>query len=96
MRQHEHLKFSLTVQTDDRHVIGCLSVLAWISEPDNPRKVHIEGQLGGHWERNGHQAIFHFSSADIRSRLIDESKALYGDVWKVKDRRDDDLPYCVK
>ncbi len=93
MSQHDHLKFSLTVQTDDRKVIGCLSVFAWISEPDNPRQIHIEGQRGGNWERNGHNAVFHFSSIEIRKQFIDEARALFGNVWEVKDQRDDDPPY---
>jgi hypothetical protein len=93
MSEHQKLNFSITVYTDDRNLIGDLSVLAWISEPENPRQMHIEGQKGGNWERNGHQAIFHFSNAEVRQQFIEAARALYGDAWKLKDQRDNDPPY---
>jgi hypothetical protein len=93
MSQNEHLKFSMTVHTDDRKLIGCLSALAHVSQPENRRQIHIEGQVGGNWERNGHQAIFHFSSAEIRQEFIKTAQLLYGHGWKVKEQRDNDPPY---
>ena len=93
MSQNEDLKFSITVHTDDRKLIGHLSVLAHIHQPENKRQIHIEGQVGGKWERNGHQAVFHFSSAEIRQKFTKTAQKLYGAAWKVKDQRDDDPPY---
>ena len=93
MIQNESLKFSITLQTDDRGMIGSLSVLAHISQPENSRQVHIEGVPGGNWEQNGHQATFHFSSVEYRQEFIETARNPYADAWQIKDQRDNDPPY---
>ncbi|HEY3916127.1 MAG TPA: hypothetical protein VGN61_16705 [Verrucomicrobiae bacterium] len=93
MREIQNFNFSITVHAEDRNLIGNLSVLAWIAEFENPRQIHIEGQVGGNWDGNGHQAVFHFSSAEIRQQFIEMSTALYGGAWSLKDQRDNDPPY---
>jgi len=92
MSKHQRFNFSITVHTDDRNLIGNLSALAWTAEPENPREIHIEGQQGGNWERNGHQATFHFSGAEIRQQFIEAARALYRDAWEIEDQRDIDPP----
>jgi hypothetical protein len=93
MNQHQNFKFSVTVHTDDQSLVGNLSALAHISEPENPRQIYIEGQAGGNWEKNGHQATFHFSNAENRHDFIEIAGKLYADTWKIKDQRDNDPPY---
>ncbi len=92
MSQNEDLKFSITVHTDNQELIGFLSVVAHISQPENRRQIHVEGQKEGNWERNGHHAIFHFSETDHRQQFIEAAKGLYGDAWEIKDMRDNDPP----
>ena len=93
MSRYRNFRFSITVQTDDRKLIGCLSAVAHVCQPENPRQIHIEGQKGGNWERNGHHAIFHFSRAKHLQKFIITARKMYGDTWKIKDQKEDDPPY---
>ncbi len=86
-------KFSITVHADDRKLIGELSALAHVCQPENTRQIHIEGQFGGNWERNGHHATFHFSSAENRQSFIETAERLYPLAWSIKDQRNNDPPY---
>jgi hypothetical protein len=82
-------KFSITVHADDRKLIAELSVLAHICQPENTRQICIQGQIGGTWQRNGHQANFHFSSPDHRQEFIETAEKLVAPDWKIKDQRND-------
>jgi hypothetical protein len=93
MSRYQNLKFSVTVHTDDRELIGCLSALAHCCQPENPRQILIEGQARGNWERNGNQATFHFSSEANRETFIDTAKVVYTHSWRVDDQRDNDPPH---
>jgi len=92
MRQNDHFKFSVTVHCADRNLIGCLSIHAWLCEPENPRRIHIAGEEGDEWEHNGHNASFHFTREANRRTFIDESQTLFKQSLKITDQRDDDPP----
>lgn len=92
MSQYPNFKFSVTVHTDDRELIGCLSALAHCCEPVNPRQIYIEGQIGSGWERNEHQATFHFSNDQNRESFIDFAKKHYAHSLKIIEQKDNNPP----
>jgi hypothetical protein len=76
MSEHLHHRFSVTIHTDDRAIVGCLRALAEFSQKYGNNKIPCDDTKDEDWNREGHRVTFRFSTAQYRDGLIAEAKRL--------------------
>lgn len=89
--QHELYRFSVTIQSDDLPVVGCLRALAQYSQRTGNNRIPWGGTKDLDWERAGYRVTFHFTSADFREGFLREAtRVLLAEAWMEVGRSDSD------
>ena len=88
---HVDHKYSITVQTDDLAVVGCLRALAKFSQKFGNNQIPWGGTKDKDWERDHGHVTFRFSTPEYRNRFLSEAERLLPKAsWKPVDTSDND------
>jgi hypothetical protein len=88
---HADYHFSVTVQTDDLALLGCLRALSAHVQTVGNNRIPWGGTKETDWERDKHQATFHFSDPQIRESFLAEAQRLLPTgLWNVVSQNDAD------
>jgi hypothetical protein len=90
-RTHKDFHYSVTIQTDDLALLGCLRALTQHLQVTGNARIPWGGTKREDWERDGHHATFHFSSSDYREEFLRHARRLLpANLWRVTREKDDD------
>jgi hypothetical protein len=91
MPQHAHYRYSVTIHTDDRALLGCFRALAQHCQRTGNVRIPWGGTKDEDWTRDQHCVTFRFTTPAYRQALIDEANRLFPlDLWKEERRSDTD------
>ena len=89
--QHRLYHYSVTFQTSDLALLGCLRALAQYAQTTGNPRIPWGGTKYEDWKQAGQQATFRFTSAAYRSSFIAQvERLLPGGLWNITGQRDDD------
>lgn len=88
---HADHKYSITVQTDDLAVVGCLRALAKYSQKVGNNQIPWGGTKNKDWKRDHRHVTFRFSAPEYRNCFLSEVERLLPKAsWKLIGTSDDD------
>ena len=91
MTTHDDHRFSVTIQTEDLAVVGCLGALAKFSQKTGNNNIPWGGTKDDEWRRGGRRVTFGFSSPSYREGYLAELKRLLPiHLWTVVATSDTD------
>ena len=89
----EHAKhhFSITFQTSDLAVVGCLRALAKFCQKTGNNQIPWGGTKDKDWRNAENHITFRFTTPDYRDGLASEAqRLLQRELWSVVDKSDTD------
>lgn len=91
MSTHKEFHFSITIHTDDLALLGCFRSLSQHAQATGNARIPWGGTKREDWQRDKHQATFHFTSSLYRDDFLHHSRRLLpAGMWQVVAQRDDD------
>lgn len=91
MANHAEYRFSVTIKTEDRTVVGCLRSIALISQKTGNVKIPWGGTSDDNWRRDGGEVTFRFTLPAYRDGFLAEvERLLPRDLWSVVSQSDKD------
>ena len=88
---HKEFHFSVTIQTDDLAVLGCLRALSQHAQATGNARIPWGGTKREDWAHAKHRVTFHFSSTVYRDGFLRQARRLLStDLWQIIGTRDDD------
>src|SRR6056297_3389337 len=91
MTDHRLHHYSVTIQSDDLAVVGCLRSLAQFSQKTGNNRIPWGGTKDADWRRDGKTVTFRFTSAAYREGFLAEAaRLLPSGLWSVVSSTDDD------
>ena len=91
MSEYDLYHFSLTLQTTDAAILGCLRSLAHHTAGGPRPQISWGGTKEPEWKRNGGKVVLRFTSADRRTRFLAEAnRVIVQGFWTKLSQRDDD------
>jgi hypothetical protein len=81
MRQHDHFKFSVTIQSENLFMVSAMRGLAMCCQSEINRQIAVAGASNGHWKANEGRATFYFTSPSNRTMFLKEVSILFGTGW---------------
>jgi hypothetical protein len=87
---YKEFKHSVTIQSDDLHLVSCLRGLAWHCQETVSRQVAWGGTKKPDWQNNSHQITFHFNRVWYRENFLKHAERLFPSGWqKVSESNND-------
>jgi hypothetical protein len=91
MTEYSNYRFSVTIETDDLAIVGCLRVLAKFSQKTGNNQIPWGGTKDRDWRRYNHQITFRFSIPQYRDGFVAEARRLLPEsLWTAVDQSDAD------
>ena len=91
MSEYDLYHYSLTLQTSDPAVLGCLRSLAHHTAGGPRPQISWGGTKEPDWQRNGGKVVLRFTSADRRTRFLAEAnRVLVQGLWTKLSQNDND------
>jgi hypothetical protein len=88
---HKDYHYSVTVQTDDLALLGCLRAISQHAQATGNARIPWGGTKCEDWEQANHHATFHFSSAHYREEFLRHARRLLpSDLWHATAQKNDD------
>lgn len=88
---HEHYRYAVTVQTDDKGVLYCLRSVAKLCQRTGNNQIPWGGTKDKDWRRAGNRATFRFDRPEYRDGFLAEARRLLpADSWSVDSQSDND------
>lgn len=88
---HRDFHYSVTIQTDDLALLGCLRALSQHAQATGNARIPWGGTKKQDWERDRHHATFHFTSTTYRDDFLHHARRLLPEkMWRVTEQSDDD------
>ena len=91
MSDHQKYRFSVTTQSDDLAVIGCLRALADYSQKAGNRRIAWSGTTDDAWKESGSMVTFRFTEAIFRDTFREAAtRLLVAGSWVMVATHDND------
>jgi hypothetical protein len=88
---HKEYHYSVTIQTDDLALLGCLRALSQHVQATGNKRIPWGGTKRKDWLQAKHHATFHFSNTLYRDEFLQNARRLLpSDLWHVTEQRNDD------
>jgi hypothetical protein len=82
VRQHEHFKFSVVIQSKDLYMVSAMRGLAWQCQPQINRQISVAGASNEQWKTDNGAVTFYFTSPANRTVFLDEVSRLFKEGWE--------------
>ena len=91
MADHSDFHYSITVQTDDLALVGCLRALSQYAQATGNARIPWGGTKREDWVEAKHHVTFHFSSREYREQFVHHARRLLpSELWRVTGQADND------
>ncbi len=88
---HRDFHYSVTIQTDDLALLGCLRALSQHAQSTGNARIPWGGTKRQDWERDAHRATFQFTSTTFRADFLRHARRLLPEkMWRVTAESDND------
>jgi hypothetical protein len=89
--EHAGYRFSVTIQSDDLAVVGCLRALSQFCQKSGNNRIPWGGTRDADWRAAARCVTFRFSTTEYREGFLAEARRLLAaPLWTVIGQRDDD------
>ncbi|HWW02660.1 MAG TPA: hypothetical protein VNZ64_23375 [Candidatus Acidoferrum sp.] len=82
MRQHDHFKFSVVIQSEDLFMVSAMRGLARQCQSEINPQIAVAGASNAQWKANKCKTTFYFTSRSNRRMFINEVSILFVTDWK--------------